>query len=63
MNTSEEEKTLSQLLLDQFEDLFLAVLGRVSQPETSVKLKLKNQLSLEKAHSVIDDNASDNLLQ
>lgn len=49
--------------LETFEDLFSYILKRFVKSSTGSRLKLKETLSLEKAHSVVDEDSSEVLFK
>jgi hypothetical protein len=62
-----EESSMTKIVLDFFEQLFVNVAGRIVEPEHGSALKLKDSTggvapSLAKAKSVIDENASEQCL-
>lgn len=59
---SEESKSVTEQLITLFESLFLSVIARLISQDDEPKIKLTNQLSMERSRSVIDENVSENLL-
>jgi len=68
LNQSIDQQSLSKSLLELFEQLFLAVAGRIVEPDFGDSMKLKaargagQAPQLQKAKSVIDENVSEQLL-
>lgn len=56
---------LPKEVMENFEQFFLSIVGRIIKPDTGTQMKVKNQKSaptLEKAQSVVDTNVSDHLI-
>ncbi len=54
---------VGDFVLNTFEELFATILRRsVKEQKTGLQMKLKETLTLEKALSVVDKNASESLL-
>jgi hypothetical protein len=64
----EDDSKITLEVLELFEGIFLTVTGRIVEPDFGVSLKLKKEAGssapslLHKAKSVIDENASEQIL-
>lgn len=53
---------MTEMIISLFENIFFSVLGRLIKQDEQPQIKLKTPLSMERATSIIDENATENLL-
>lgn len=53
---------MTEMIISLFENIFFSVIGRLIKKEELPKIKTKTPLSMERATSVIDENATESLL-
>ena len=62
VQSSEEGKSMTEMIISLFENVFFSVIGRLIKKEEHHQIKLKTPLSMERATSIIDENATESLL-
>jgi hypothetical protein len=62
VQSSEEGKSMTEMIISLFENVFFSVIGRLIKKEEHPQIKLKTPLSMERATSIIDENATESLL-
>ena len=53
---------MTEMIIGLFENIFFSVIGRLIKQEEQPQIKLKTPLSMERATSIIDENATESLL-
>ena len=66
VESSEDKKSLTEMIISLFEQTFLSVVGRAIQKDdsshTTILSTTKSPLSMERSQSLIDENSTENLL-
>ena len=58
VQSSEEGKSMTEMIISLFENVFFSVIGRLIKKEEHPQIKLKTPLSMERATSIIDEESS-----
>ena len=58
----EEGKSMTEIIISLFEDVFFSVISRLIKKEENPQIKLKTPVSMQRALSIIDENATESLL-